>query len=64
MYPPVCFSCGRPLGHLWVTFFRLVEEGDEGSPNPDFESDAKRQALIKLKIGDECCRRMLVCQIK
>lgn len=66
MYPVVCFSCGRPIGHLWNNYFNLLHQSQlkNQSMDLDYESDAKYDALRQLGIGDECCRRMFICQIK
>ena len=66
MYPLTCFSCGRPIGHLWPNYIEYLNEARRELPKDvdlDYESDAKFKILTKLKIGDECCRRMFICQI-
>ncbi len=53
MLPPVrCFTCGAPLGHLWVEFKRRVEQG---------EPPAK--VLDDLGVTRYCCRRTLLTSI-
>lgn len=51
MYPIVCFSCGFPIGHIWLQYFDLIKIMSE------------YDALRQLGIGDECCRRMFICQV-
>ncbi|MCE4603838.1 MAG: DNA-directed RNA polymerase subunit N [Aeropyrum sp.] len=49
MLPPVrCFTCGRPIGHLWPRFKELVESGKKPG-----------DALDELGVTRYCCRRML-----
>ncbi|GBF08704.1 DNA-directed RNA polymerase subunit N [Aeropyrum pernix] len=49
MLPPVrCFTCGRPLGHLWPRFRELVASGK--TPG---------EALDELGVDRYCCRRTL-----
>lgn len=61
--PMVCFSCGKPIAHLWFTssdllgYLDLVKKYiDEGTENPEF------LALRDLGMGRECCRRMFLSQ--
>jgi len=66
MFPLTCFSCGRPIGHLWLTYMeRLEDERRKLSKEVDVDYDAnvKFEILTKLRIADECCRRMFICQI-
>lgn len=53
--PMVCFTCGKPIAHLWITYQELLitHAADE---SPAFT------ALQKLAIHRECCRRMFLCQ--
>lgn len=46
MFPVVCFTCGKVIGHLWDRFQR--EAADHGE-------DA---ALDRMNIPRICCRRM------
>lgn len=61
--PMVCFSCGKPIAHLWFTssghagYLDLVKKYvNAGNKNPEF------LALCDLAIGRECCRRMFLSQ--
>jgi DNA-directed RNA polymerase subunit N (RpoN/RPB10) len=60
--PMICFSCGKPIAHLWENYLDLVKhyelEGKikKNTRTPEF------LALAQLKIGRECCRRMFLCQ--
>ena len=63
MYPPVCFSCGRPIGHLWISYYEQLQRSkiENGiGKDLDYDSDAKFQILANLQIADECCRRMFI----
>lgn len=53
MYPINCFSCGNPIGHYWIPYFKQLSQNQ-----PAYE------VLSSLKIGNECCRRMFICQIR
>ncbi len=48
--PIRCFTCGRPIAHLWEKYRKMVE--DEGT-HP-------KEALDKLGVERYCCRRMLL----
>ena len=43
--PVRCFSCGKPLGHLWEEFKKKVAEGE----NP-------KKVLDDLGLERYCCR--------
>ncbi|MEO2241178.1 MAG: DNA-directed RNA polymerase subunit N [Euryarchaeota archaeon] len=50
--PIRCFTCGRPIAHLWEKYVELVEEGK--SP---------KEALDELGIHRYCCRRMFLSHV-
>lgn len=52
MYPINCFTCGTPIGHHWIPYFTRLEKGL-----------TEFNILKELRIGNECCRRMFICQI-
>ncbi len=68
--PMVCFSCGKPISHLWEDYLSLVknyeiESEAESTKKNKKSSESKTpefKALADLKIGRECCRRMFFCQ--
>jgi DNA-directed RNA polymerase subunit N (RpoN/RPB10) len=70
MFPPVCFSCGRPIGHLWEFYFKKIaehldeERKIESSVDLDYTSRAKFRTLAEMGITSECCRRMFICQVE
>jgi DNA-directed RNA polymerase subunit N (RpoN/RPB10) len=49
--PIRCFSCGKPIGHLWEEYKKRVAEGE----------DAKK-VLDELGLERYCCRSMLLGQ--
>ncbi len=50
--PIRCFSCGKPLAHLWQKFKQRVEKGEE--PGKVFSD---------LDIERYCCRAMFLGQV-
>jgi DNA-directed RNA polymerase subunit N len=49
MFPPRCFTCGRPIGHLWEKYIKEVKKGK--SPG---------KVLDELGVKRYCCRRMFI----
>jgi len=47
--PIRCFSCGKPIAHLWKTFKERVEKGEEA-----------RKVLDELGIERYCCRAVFL----
>ncbi|MEM4181754.1 MAG: DNA-directed RNA polymerase subunit N [Candidatus Pacearchaeota archaeon] len=47
--PVRCFSCGKPIGHLWKLFKEKTSKGE----------DAKK-VLDELGLERYCCRAMLL----
>ena len=61
--PMVCFSCGKPISHMWFDYLNSVkkyeiEQATTGvtSQTPEF------LALRDLHISRICCRRMFLSQ--
>ena len=53
--PMVCFTCGKPISHLYNLYLELVEKYSKiDKPTAVFK------ALADLKIGTDCCRRMFI----
>jgi len=50
--PVRCFTCGKPIGHLWEEFKKRVEKGEDPG-----------KVLDDLGIVKECCRRMFITHI-
>lgn len=50
--PVRCFSCGKPIAHLWESYKKRVEKGEK----PDAVMD-------DLGIERYCCRRMFISQV-
>ncbi|WP_456481480.1 DNA-directed RNA polymerase subunit N [Methanopyrus sp.] len=51
--PIRCFTCGRPIAHLWEKYVELVEE----------EGMEPGKALDELGIDRYCCRRMFLSHV-
>ena len=49
--PIRCFSCGKPIAHLWEKYKELVEEGSKPG-----------DALNELGLERYCCRSMFLGQ--
>lgn len=49
--PVRCFSCGKPIGHLWEDFKKKTAEGE----NP-------KKVLDKLGVDRLCCRSVFLGQ--
>ncbi len=49
--PVRCFSCGKPIGHLWEEYKRRVAEGEKSS-----------KVLEDLGIERFCCRSVFLGQ--
>ncbi|MEK6872122.1 MAG: DNA-directed RNA polymerase subunit N [Nanoarchaeota archaeon] len=49
---PRCFSCGKPIGHLWESFKNRAEEGEDS-----------KKVLDELGLSRYCCRSMFLGQI-
>ncbi len=47
--PVRCFSCGKPIGHLWEEFKKQVEEGKNS-----------KQVLDELGLERYCCRSVFL----
>ena len=49
--PVRCFSCGKPIGHLWEEFKRRVASGE-----------SQKEVLNNLGLERFCCRSMFIGQ--
>ena len=49
--PVRCFSCGKPIGHLWEDFKKRVAEGEP-----------KKKVLDELGLERFCCRSIFLGQ--
>lgn len=49
--PVRCFSCGKPLGHLWEEFKKRVQEGE-----------SEKKVLDELGLERFCCRSLFLGQ--
>jgi len=51
--PVRCFSCGKPIAHLWEEFKQRVEEKGEDS----------KEVMDELGVERYCCRAMFLGQV-
>ncbi|MCI4396897.1 MAG: DNA-directed RNA polymerase subunit N [Thermoprotei archaeon] len=51
--PVRCYTCGKPLGHLWEPFKERVAKGED----PD-------KVLDDLGVKRYCCRRTLISHVE
>jgi len=49
--PIRCFSCGKPIGHLWEDFKKRLAEGE-----------SQKKILDELEIERFCCRSVFLGQ--
>ena len=49
--PIRCFSCGKPIGHLWKVYKERVAEGE-----------SSKKVLDELGLERHCCRSMFLGQ--
>ncbi|MDP3966105.1 MAG: DNA-directed RNA polymerase subunit N [archaeon] len=49
--PVRCFSCGKPLGHLWEEYKKRIEAGEE-----------KKKVLDEFGLERFCCRSVFLGQ--
>ncbi|MBL7054433.1 DNA-directed RNA polymerase subunit N [Candidatus Woesearchaeota archaeon] len=47
-----CWSCGKPIGHLWESFKERTANGEE-----------KKKVMDELKLERYCCRAMFLGQV-
>ena len=57
--PIRCFTCGKPIAHMWEAFEHVVKVQKEAADGIDDapEKSAKLVALETLHIDRMCCRR-------
>lgn len=47
--PIRCFSCGKPVGHLWETFKEKVDKGED-----------RKKVMDNLGLERYCCRALFL----
>jgi DNA-directed RNA polymerase subunit N len=47
--PVRCFTCGKPIGHLWEDYIKRSESGED-----------RGKVLDDLKLKRYCCRQMFM----
>ena len=50
--PVRCFTCGKPIGHLWEEYEKRVKDGEGAG-----------KVLDELGLERYCCRRMLLTHV-
>lgn len=50
MFPVRCFTCSKPINHLYETYQHEIQKEDRN----------KKKILDDLKIQRYCCRRMFI----
>ena len=60
--PMVCFTCGKPIAHLWSAYTEIVKKFELEKKSKEASESAEFLALAELKIGRLCCRRMFLAQ--
>lgn len=50
--PIRCFSCGKPIGHLWEEFKQRAAKGED-----------KKKVLDELGVERYCCRSAFIGQV-
>ena len=53
LLPVRCFTCGKPLSHLWFTYTNLLAAGS-----------TRQEILAHLNLTRYCCRRMLLTHVE
>lgn len=52
MFPIRCYSCGKPINHLWKKFNEEVEKGKD-----------PKQVLDNLGVDRYCCRKIFITHV-
>jgi DNA-directed RNA polymerase subunit N len=52
LFPVRCFTCGKVIGHLYESFKKRVEDGEDPA-----------KILDDLKVKRYCCRRMFLAHV-
>ena len=52
MIPIRCFSCSKPIGHLWEEYKERVQKGENA-----------KKVLDSLGVERYCCRAMILGQV-
>lgn len=76
--PMVCFTCGKPISHLWEPYINEVteyynKEGIDMNKNVHIEktlneldksiNNIEKKTLDKLGLTRYCCRRMIISHV-
>ena len=67
--PIRCFTCGKPVGHLYVEYMKIIQSKDlkrfyyVNEINDEKNETLECKALNQLGCTRYCCRRMLLSSI-
>jgi DNA-directed RNA polymerase subunit N (RpoN/RPB10) len=67
--PTSCFTCGKPISHLWnsyleqLTELNNVDNIEEKKDNDPLENTNEKIVLDNLKLKRYCCRRMFLTHV-
>jgi DNA-directed RNA polymerase subunit N len=50
--PIRCFSCGKPVAHLWEEYNKRIEKGED-----------KKKVLTALGLTKHCCRGLFLSHV-
>jgi len=53
LFPVRCFTCGKPIGHLWEEYIKRVKQGEHPA-----------KVLDDLGVKRYCCRRMFLSHVE
>jgi len=53
MIPVRCFTCGKPIAHLWAKYKELVSKGVKPA-----------EALDKIGLTRYCCRAIMISHVE
>ena len=58
----VCFTCGKPIAHMWLDYLELVKKHELMNKTKPSGQTPEFLAAAELKLGRACCRRMFFAQ--
>lgn len=59
-FPVRCFTCGKPIGHLWEKYKAQVDDIPEEEEDKTY---VIKRILNKLGVGRICCMRMFMTHV-
>ena len=60
---PVCFTCGKPIGHLYEKYLNKITEISDQRQGSVEKYTETPEAIVLDELGLKryCCRRMFLC---